>query len=581
MHPQDANSQESLRAKAEALIRGVKPPKVTYTEAELQEFLHEHQVYRAELEVQNEELRRTQEQLIEANKRYRMLYEYAPLGYFTLDPKGIITDLNYAGAAMLDSEPSLARGRAFDRYVDAASRELFLDFLAATTDARGIRTVEVKLRKSDKNQAPVVLLESVRMLEPGTAIPAILLAAMDISKLKQAQHLALELNRTLEQRVIERTAEAEHKTKQLRVLTNKLVRAEFIERRRIAQNLHDDLAQVLVAGIMKTAALREHTVNNELDGELTDIGDIFKHATQYTRGLIGDLNPIALRERELTLAVNRLAMEMEKYKLTVTVDSDVEVILEEELGYAVYQSIRELLFNIVKHARTDAAWIRIERNEKDLIVTVRDEGCGMPPTRSPVTSENKESYGLLGIEERVASLGGRFTMQSRPGSGTVCTLTVPLVAEPDAGQPSLVGNGARKKPLSDKTPPYSVLVVDDHTEFRESLKQRLGKHAQLLTVVGEAHDGIEALLQARELKPDIVFMDINMPGMNGIDCTRRLIHEFPNLLIIGLSIRDDDSARKALQFAGAAGLVCKADSAETLFDILNLAGGGGGQLDYV
>ena len=101
-----------------------------------------------------------------------------------------------------------------------------------------------------------------------------------------------------------------------------------------------------------------------------------------------------------------------------------------------------------------------------------------------------------------------------------------------------------------------IMIVDDNATFREQLKEFLASEPDI-EVVGEAADGQEAIRKARELQPDVVLMDVRMPGINGIHATRQLKEEMPEVKVIILSLYDIDEYRKAALDSGASGYVVK------------------------
>ena len=108
-----------------------------------------------------------------------------------------------------------------------------------------------------------------------------------------------------------------------------------------------------------------------------------------------------------------------------------------------------------------------------------------------------------------------------------------------------------------------TLVVDDNADFRQRVKEFLASEPEI-EVVGEAADGQEAILKARELQPDLVLMDVRMPGINGISATRQLKDEMPEVKVIMLSLFDIDEYRKAALDSGASGYVVKKNLVQEL-----------------
>jgi len=101
-----------------------------------------------------------------------------------------------------------------------------------------------------------------------------------------------------------------------------------------------------------------------------------------------------------------------------------------------------------------------------------------------------------------------------------------------------------------------VFLVDDHELVRTGIR-RILEEAGDMEVVGEAGDGDEALKTCRRLAPDVVLMDVNMPGMGGIECTRRMLRVVPMVKVIALTVLDEDPFPARLKEAGAVGFLTK------------------------
>jgi DNA-binding NarL/FixJ family response regulator len=127
--------------------------------------------------------------------------------------------------------------------------------------------------------------------------------------------------------------------------------------------------------------------------------------------------------------------------------------------------------------------------------------------------------------------------------------------------------------IQEKRQAIHVLIVDDHRIMRDGLR-RLLQFESGITVVGEAEDGQKALEIAREQKPDVVIMDVNMPGMNGIEATRILTAEMPWVKVIGLSMLMDADSANAMRDAGAVAYLTKGGRSEDLVDAVRTCSAG-------
>jgi DNA-binding NarL/FixJ family response regulator len=128
------------------------------------------------------------------------------------------------------------------------------------------------------------------------------------------------------------------------------------------------------------------------------------------------------------------------------------------------------------------------------------------------------------------------------------------------------------------TPPLRILIVDDHAIGRQGLKLLIDSQADM-TVAGEAADGKGALEQATALRPDIIVIDISMPGMSGLTATRALKQQHPDMTVVALTRHEDDTYLEELLRAGASGYVLKQSAPAELLKALRAVASGGIYLD--
>jgi PAS domain S-box-containing protein len=254
----------------------------------------------------------------------------------------------------------------------------------------------------------------------------------DITERKRAEARLCQLNSRLEARVAERTEELTETQKRLRVLAEALNVTEQRERQRLAMDLHDDLAQLLALTRIKHSLAKQQPMQPPLAKIITDVEELTNKAMTYTRTLISQLNPPALSEFGLPIALHWLTEQMQQHDLSVSIQFRTQVpMIPEDQALLLFQSIRELLFNCIKHAASHEATLTLDQCDGSLYIQVSDRGAGF----DPLSASKKEyaparGFGLFSIRERMLSLGGHFELKSSPGNGTTATLVLPLSDSP-------------------------------------------------------------------------------------------------------------------------------------------------------
>jgi PAS domain S-box-containing protein len=400
----------------------------------------------------------------------------------------------------------------------------------------------------------------------------------------------------LEQLVEARTDELMQSQAQLRALATELNLTEQQERKRLAAELHDHLAQILVLCRLKLGQSRRIAgVAENCQHLIRETEDVLDEALTYTRTLVADLAPPVLHDFGLPAALRWLAAYMQRHELAValTVPDDSQLTLPEDQAVLLFQSARELLMNASKHAETGAASLSLWQQNGTLHIEVRDEGKGMDPSAAQVPSLSSK-FGLFSIRERMRALGGAFQIESAPGKGTTARLVLPLSpeithhepenldeSETHSRRPPATGSPLHETPLNHQTAPLPtvpghgmpvshrpfsirVLLVDDHAMVRQGLRTVLDGYPDI-EVVGEASDGVDAVVLTETLNPAVVVMDINMPRMNGIEATAAIKDRSPDTIVIGLSVNAQGNNQHAMSAAGASVLLTKEAAVDELY----------------
>ena len=435
---------------------------------------------------------------------------------------------------------------------------------------RTLHGLEVDLQVG--NMTVPLLLSGRPLLDDKENTIGAIITMVDITDRKKAEQDLQDLNDSLELRIVDRTRDLLSYQKHLREMTSELVVTEQRERRRLANELHDYLAQLLVVCRMKLAQLNREGWRQDLKTEIEHIDKILTDSLTYTRTLIAELSPNILYELGIVPALVWLAGQFEQHNLHVRIQEEEKNIpLPEDHAIFVFQSVRELLFNIKKHAETNEATISLKRIvSHELQVKVEDAGKGFHLSDALHDFTSPGKFGLFSIRERLEALGGSIHIDSEVGQGTRITLVVPF----DSPTPTEVSQDTKSKSLTSigsisqqpiRGDGIRILLVDDHALVRQGIRGLLDVQ-QDFQVVGEAQDGLEAIEYARTLHPDIIVMDVNMPKLNGIEATRRIVQEFPSMAIIGLSVQEDRQVQELMLEAGAVLYLTKNGIASDLVD---------------
>ncbi|MGQ9501463.1 MAG: sensor histidine kinase [Anaerolineae bacterium] len=239
----------------------------------------------------------------------------------------------------------------------------------------------------------------------------------------------------IEEIVEERTSELVALYEQLRRkdelskrLLGKVLTAQEQERARLARELHDEIGQALTA-IMMTTTVVENSLPSEFASgreKLANVRNIASQALNGLRGLIFDLRPEVLDDLGLALAL-RAQTKKHLEPLGIQVElraSGLRDNLPHEVETAVFRVVQEAITNIARHSRATQVSISLTKQEGRLLVRVRDNGQGFDLAQ--VMNGPRQAWGLLGMEERVTLLGGKFYISTRPGAGTLLLAEIPL-----------------------------------------------------------------------------------------------------------------------------------------------------------
>ena len=364
--------------------------------------------------------KRAEKALRESEERFRTLFREAPIGVATADAHFRFLDANDVFCRMLGySKDELLRKMVLDvTYPD--DKPVFLktkaDALAGVSS--GFCTERRFVRKDGSFLFGRITTQIIRDPE-GKFLYGIGMLE-DISVRKRAE----EQLKTYQER--------------LRSLASQLALAEERERRRIATVLHDEVGQALALARIKLGELADASPRKEFTARIQAIYEMIEQVLNRARSLTFELSPPVLYELGLGDALDWLLEEFrEQYPARWEFKGKrLSPPLEDDVRVTLFQGARELLFNIVKHARARTVSVRVECGPAEVRIRVEDAGVGFAAHEFWSNPRAMTGFGLFSVRERLESLGGRLDTDSWPGGGARMTLAAPLAS---SGVPSKGG----------------------------------------------------------------------------------------------------------------------------------------------
>jgi DNA-binding NarL/FixJ family response regulator/signal transduction histidine kinase len=377
------------------------------------------------------------------------------------------------------------------------------------------------------------------------------------------------LIQSLEQRVAERTRELATANLQLRtemdaraaaqtkVMEQQRAVAALEERERLARELHDGIGQVL--GFLNVQAQSANDSVQAGDKEsasqlLARMAEVAQEAHDDVRGYILGLKhePTTRPRQDFLTLLEQYCQHLLKnfgFQVHLNLPQQIPTWLaangaETQLHFVV----REALSNARSHSGQKEATVTLTYDDASVRVVIEDHGSGFSTYVGP--ERRKSGHFGLGIMcERAEEVGGSLEIDSAPGSGTRVTVVLPrqLKAESTSGR--------------------RVLLVDDHPLFLEGMANLMTGRG--MKVVGIANNGLEAQEKARELHPDVILMDIEMPRCDGLEATRRIKAEMPEVKVVMLTVSGEERHLFDALQGGASGYLLKSLDATELTTLLD------------
>lgn len=515
-----------LRQRAQDLLQAAQRSDQSFSQDDLVSLVNELQVHQVELELQNEELRATQLELVTSRDRYANLFHFAPVGFFTFDTQGIILEANETGARMLEQNRESLLNRPFIVYVAPESHTTFYRFLDTLALDTGGRDCDLTLRISRQDntfQAHVHGLP-VQDIEPARAFCRV--AVTDITAKKKAE-MALMQNKKLQGLVTFASG--------------------------LAHDFNNLLAVIQLQGSLAALHLPEgHAAHTYLEKAL--------NSTQQAANLSQQLLAYTGRTPSQTIPLNLNDMLVSKRKTLhdllprhITLHQRLEPFLPQVMAdnYQLLQVIINLVENAVEAIgqRPGHIWLQTslqrfsnlpipdwtffptqpEPNEY-VCLEVSDDGAGIPATLLEqvfdpffTTKSIGRGLGLAVAMGIMTSHKGCIGIRSNINAGTAVRLHIPIYLSKTAAEahPAPTKTFSQLPSVSTPVNQKTILVIDDEPALNRAITDVATHIGHRVLTASNGQEGIN-IFQEHAPSIDLVILDQTMPGLNGLQTFQRL-----------------------------------------------------------
>jgi two-component system cell cycle sensor histidine kinase/response regulator CckA len=551
----DHLSRPQLRQRAEDFLNQ-NPAAIKRTPpADIQKLVEELRVHQVELEMQNEELRQAQIELSDARDRYANLYDFAPVGYFTINEKGLILEANFTGAKMLGLERGRLIGRPFSRFITKDAQDNFYLYRKKIFETGIRQTFELTLKREDGSIFHAQL-ESIAIKETGADGNVIRTTIIDITRRRQAEEEKTELQFQLQ-----------HSQKMEAVGTlaggiahdfNNLLQAiqGFAEILLLDKQKNDDgyheLKQISHAAKRGAELTRQLlTFSHKIESKLrpVDINDLVEKTKTLLERTLPRMIAIKLRLTPENMVVNADSAQIEQILINLAVNAKDAM---PEGGELTVQTEGKWL---------DEAYCRVQpliKPGKYVLLTVSDSGCGMDketlkhifdPFYTTKGLAEGTGLGLAIVYGIVKSHGGHIECVSALGMSTSFRIYFPAL---DQQAPTEVAAKEDRPGGGSET----ILLVDDEEIIRDVGEATLTRFGYTVLTAADGDTAVERYRREQE-RIDLVILDLVMPKMSGKRCLEALIRINPNVKVVVASGFSETVSRAEVLKAGAKGFIGK------------------------
>ena len=525
----------------------------THSPEAIQKIVHQLQVHHIELEMQNEELIRTQWELESSRIRYFDLYDLAPVGYFTLSEHGLIVEANLMAAKMFGCGRKELVNKAISSLIYRVDQDVYYLNRQKLFTCRDPQSYEIRI--VDIHGAPLWVHVAATAVKDVDDVTLIRMVITDISERKQVEHTLREseeryrkeqqrLDNILHNSNIE-LANATTLAEKASAVAEKanLAKSDFLS------NMSHELRTPLSA-ILGFAQLID-TGNPPLTPQQKRSVDQILRAGWYLLDLINEILDLALIESgKLSISLEPVSLSKvlrdcqtmieplaEKHRIQVSfTDIEANYFVTAD-GTRLKQVIVNLMSNAIKYNKKNGTVVVscIQTSSERLRVCVEDSGEGLLPEQvaqlfqsfnrlgQEHKSEQGTGIGLVMTKRLIELMDGEIGLESNPGEGSNFWIEINLAPHKQINTKK-PGVHALEKSLKDsQTALQTLLYVEDDAANLMLVEDIVARREDIFLIT--APDSLSGIELARVEQPQIILMDINLPGMNGVTALKILLED--------------------------------------------------------
>jgi PAS domain S-box-containing protein len=535
-------------------------------------FTEELAVYQIELEMQCEELRRSQMELERSRDEYSDLYDFAPVGYFTLSNQGNILKINLAGTTMLGLERQLLIGKPISVFICREDMDIYYLHRRKILDTKQQQQCEFRMMKKDGS----IFWVHVRcspVMDDHDEIIQIRSVITDITERKQAEEELLEAKEQAETANVAKSLFLANMSHEIRTpmsiilgFTSLMVKEKMSPQQRSYADLIGNASKSLL-----------QVINDILDFSKIEAGKLEVHLEECSVAeLLSDIESMikpSADEKGLDFKVLR--------------SPDLPALIHTDYD-RVHQCLLNLLNNAVKFTHEGHVYLNVSLEDRDDLPCIRfdveDTGIGISPEMqkhifdsfTQADASHTRNYGGTGLGLAITAqltemLGGNLTLSSEIETGSVFSMTIPAGVDLDKSILISSEEHAQKPaPQPEKTAELQfsgkILMAEDSEGFQVLARKLFNRMGLEVEMVGNGKDAIEKALQ----KPyDLIFMDMQMPLVDGYEATQELRQKGITTPIVALTAHAMTEDCEKCLAAGCDDYISKPIDNKQLVEILN------------